>query len=484
MVVTHALQQLFLKQAGVLHFVGIGGIGMSGIAEILHSLGCQIQGSDIASNQNTTRLSDLGIKVFIGQSAENIINASFVVRSSAVGDNNPEITAAKKQSIPVISRAEMLSEIVKLKTTLSIAGTHGKTTTTTMAAAVFDAANLDPTVINGGIINAYGSNARLGKSDWLILEADESDGTFIRLPSTFGVITNIDQEHIDHYGSFEALKKAFATFISQLPFFGMAAVCMDDANIRAMLADFSQGKILTYAIDHQADVMARHIKQDTLKSEFDVVLKDKITGKEEYIPKVELAMPGRHNILNALAIITLTKAIGIENGSIYQAFRKFKGVQRRFTKVGSFNDITIIDDYGHHPTEIKETLKTAVHAVSHSKGRVIAVFKPHRYTRVEQLFDSFVLAFSSVDMVVVLPIYAAGETPIKGIDNKAIADAIVASGNVKATSVEDEEELVILLHQQAKNNDFIVCLGAGSITKIARALPERLETYHQNTPAS
>jgi UDP-N-acetylmuramate--alanine ligase len=466
------MQKALPFEIGTIHFIGIGGIGMSGIAEILHNLGYKVQGSDAASNYNVKRLEELGITVKIGQSGDNIGNASVVVKSSAIKDNNPEIIQAKKNNIPIIQRAEMLAELMRLKTSVAVAGTHGKTTTTTMVTAMFEAAKLDPTVVNGGIINAYGTNAHLGSGDWLIAEADESDGTFLKLPATVGIITNIDPEHLDHYGSFGAIKDAFRTFIEDLPFYGFGVLCKDHPEVSALASSINNRKVITYGIDSEADVKAFNIRTTTTGSTYDVQISSHLKCGEKTIKNINLPMPGRHNVLNSLAAISVAMELKFDDSAILNGFASFQGVKRRFTQTGIVNGITIIDDYGHHPKEISVTLKAARDT---TKGDIIAVVQPHRYSRVNDLFADFCNCFDNADKVVVADIYEAGEKPIAGITRDALVEGIKKAGHKDVTALKSAEELPALINKIAKAGDIVVCLGAGSITYWANSLPQDIE---------
>jgi len=460
---------------GIIHFIGIGGIGMSGIAEILHNLGYKVQGSDSSDNANVKRLRDMGVKIIIGQNAENIDNAAVVVKSSAITDTNPEIVAARDKKTPVIKRAEMLAEIMRLKKSIAVAGTHGKTTTTSLITNMFASCDMDPTVVNGGIINSYGTNAHLGDGEWLIAEADESDGTFLKLPATIGIITNIDPEHMEHYGSFDNLKKAFRDFIENLPFYGFGVLCKDHPEVSALASIITDRRIITYAIDSEADVKASNIRIDTEGSKYDVTISDNVKGGARKLSGIELPMPGQHNVSNSLAAISVAAELGFSDAQILKGFSSFKGVKRRFTKTGESNGVTIIDDYGHHPKEISVTLKTARTAVSKSKGNVIAVIQPHRYSRVHDLFDAFCNCLVDADKVIVTNIYEAGEKPIEGINRDSLIKGIKATGHKDVYALESEEELPKLVKQLAKSGDIVVCLGAGSISLWANELPSKLD---------
>ena len=465
------------RTVGVLHFVGIGGIGMSGIAEVLHNLGYQVQGSDIAENYTLERLRKLGIRIMVGaHNASHIEGAAALVISSAVKPDNPEVIEARAQRIPVVRRSEMLAELMRMKTTVSVAGTHGKTTTTSLISTLFLAADLKPTVINGGIINAYGTNAIMGESDWMVVEADESDGTFIRIPSTVAVITNIDPEHLDHYGSFEHLKSAFRQFIEQLPFYGFGVLCIDHPEVVALRATITDRRILTYGTSPQADVRAVNIRQIPNGQVFDVEMAQPQTGEVSLLKDVQLPMYGLHNVRNALAAIAVARDVGMDEAFILRGLRKFRGVKRRFTKTGETHGVTIIDDYGHHPVEISATLSSARQAVEASGGRVIAVVQPHRYTRLSHLFREFATCFHDADIVIVADVYAAGEAPIEGANRDALVAAIRDHGHKQVIALPTENMLAEILAELVQQHDFVVCLGAGSISSWAYKLPEQIET--------
>jgi len=470
------MQNKFSLDVGVIHFIGIGGIGMSGIAEILSNLGYKVQGSDSASSYVTQHLSDIGIKVMLGQKAENIKGASVIVKSSAVKDDNPEIMAARAQHIPVIKRAEMLAELMRLKSCVSVAGTHGKTSTTTMVTAIFDSAKLDPTVINGGIINSYGSNAHLGKGDWLVAEADESDGSFLKLPSTIAIITNIDPEHLENYsGSFDVLRKAFRDFIENIPFYGFGVLCIDHPEVRDLWKKVTDRKIITYGIESSdANIKAENIQASPDGSKYDVRISGLGAEKDRLVSGIYLSMPGIHNVQNSLAAISIAAELGFSDEEIRQAFSGFKGIKRRFTKTGEVGGIKIIDDYGHHPKEISATLKTAKQVVPSGKGNVIAVLQPHRFTRVRDLFNDFCSCFADADVVIVSEIYKAGEDPITGINMESLVKGIKDAGKKAVYPLNNATDLAGLINEVAKAGDIVVCLGAGDITKWAGSLPEEL----------
>ncbi len=456
---------------GTIHLVGIGGIGMSGIAEVLHELGYAVQGSDASESANVKRLQALGITVFIGQRAENVADVGVVVISSAIKPDNPEVQAARAAAIPVVRRAEMLAELMRLKAPIAIAGTHGKTTTTSIIAAMLDSAGLDPTVINGGIINAWGTNARLGKGDWMVVEADESDGTFIRIPATIAIVTNIDPEHLDHWGDFDELRSAFRRFVENLPFYGLAIVCLDHPEVQALIGDISDRRIVTYGVSRQADIRLTELTTENGHSRFTVEIGERVRGGAETLQDLLLPMVGQHNVLNALSAIAVARELEIPAGQIRRGLAAFEGVKRRFSKVGEVGGITIIDDYGHHPVEIGAVLKAAHDS---TEGRVIAVMQPHRYSRLRDLFDGFCACFNDADTVLVAPVYAAGEEPLEGYDHRSLVDGLTARGHRDAHPLDDPETLAELIAGIATPGDQVICLGAGSITSWANALPEQL----------
>lgn len=460
---------------GKVYFSGIGGIGMSGIAEVMHNIGYQVEGSDISNNANVQRLTAMGIDVNIGQVKENIGDISALVVSTAIREDNPEVVAARENFIPIVRRADMLAELMRLKWCVSVAGTHGKTTTTSMVAAVLDAAEIDPTVINGGIINAYGTNARVGEGDWMVVEADESDGSFMRLPATIAVVTNIDPEHLDHYGSFDAIKAAFRTFIEKVPFYGAAVLCIDHPEVQAVIPHISNRRVVTYGLKAQADVRAINVRFDKGAAFFDVQVSNHAKHGERLIEGFRLPMPGVHNVQNACAAIAVGLEMDMSDDQLRHAFEGFQGVKRRFTHVGEAGGITIIDDYGHHPVEVSAVLKAA--RDSH-EGRIIAVVQPHRYTRLQSLFDDFCAAFNDADHVIVAPVYEAGETPIEGIDHHALAKGLQARGHRNVDAIEGDDELAPLIKKIGQAGDMVVCLGAGNITAWAAALPEQLEALN------
>ncbi len=451
---------------GLIHFVGIGGIGMSGIAEVLLNLGYQVQGSDLRASPITERLAGMGAKIFVGQRAENVEGARVVVISSAIKPGNPELDAARAAGLPVVRRAEMLAELMRLRSNVAVAGTHGKTTTTSMVAALLDGGGLDPTVINGGIIQNYGSNARLGAGKWMVVEADESDGTFVKLPATIAIVTNIDPEHLDHYGDFEGVRDAFLAFVSNIPFYGLAVLCIDHPEVQRLVGLVDDRRKVTYGFARQADVRGEALRYEGGRAVFDVAFRGgaRIEG-------LTLPMPGAHNVSNALAAIVVAKELGVADADIRAAFAGFGGVKRRFTHVGSWNGAEIIDDYGHHPVEIAAVLKAARAACS---GKLIAVHQPHRYTRLADLFDEFCGAFNDADAVGIAEVYAAGEAPIEGVSRDALVEGLRAHGVRDAHGVEEEAGLAEFVRAHAGPGDMVVCLGAGSISAWANALPGKL----------
>lgn len=452
---------------GPIHFVGIGGIGMSGIAEVLLNHGYTVQGSDLKSTPITRRLEELGAHVFEGQRAENIANAEVVVISSAIKPGNAELDAARLQGLPIVRRAEMLAELMRLKSNIAVAGTHGKTTTTTMVATLLDAGEFDPTVVNGGIIHAYGSNARAGEGEWMVVEADESDGTFNRLPATIAIVTNIDPEHMEHWGDFDKLRQGFLDFVSNIPFYGVAVCCTDHAEVQALVGKIADRRVVTYGFNAQADVRATNLTYKNGVAHFDVALQ----AEDILIEGCTLPMPGDHNVSNALSAIAVARHLGMKGEQIRDALAKFGGVNRRFTRVAEVNGVTIIDDYGHHPVEIAAVLKAARQA---TEGRVIAVHQPHRYTRLSDLFDDFCACFNDADVVGIAEVYAAGEDPIEGASRDDLVAGLIRHGHRHARAVVGEDDLERLVREQARPGDMVVCLGAGTISTWANGLPDRL----------
>jgi UDP-N-acetylmuramate--alanine ligase len=460
---------------GTIHFVGIGGIGMSGIAEVLHNLGYSVQGSDVAESANVQRLRALGIKVAIGHAAGNLGDSVVIVVSSAIKPDNPELAAARAALLPVVRRAEMLGELMRLKWSIAVAGTHGKTTTTSLVAAVLEGAGYDPTVINGGIINAYGTNTRLGAGDWMVVEADESDGTFVKLPATIGIVTNIDPEHLDHFKTFDGVKAAFDSFVQNIPFYGFATLCIDHPEVQAMIPRVADRRIVTYGFSPQADIRAVNVESGRDGSTFDIEINGRF-GESRTIRGIALSMLGRHNVQNACAAIAVAVEMHVEDDALRGALARFQGVKRRFTKTGTAGGVTVIDDYGHHPVEIAAVLRAARLAVAgDAAAKVIAVVQPHRYTRLASLFEDFCTCFNDADMVVVADVYAAGEGPIAGIDRDSLVAGLQSHGHRHVVALPDSDALAGMIARAAAPGDFVVCLGAGNITAWAAALPAQLQ---------
>ncbi|WP_379547776.1 UDP-N-acetylmuramate--L-alanine ligase [Qipengyuania sp. DSG2-2] len=469
---------------GVVHFVGIGGIGMSGIAEVMANLGYTVQGSDLSESPTVERLRARGIAVRIGHERENVEGAAVVVTSTAVRRTNPEVAAALENRTPVVRRAEMLAELMRLKSTVAVAGTHGKTTTTSMIAALLDKGGVDPTVINGGIIEQYGSNARLGDSDWMVVEADESDGSFLRLDGTIAVVTNIDPEHLDHYGDFDGVKRAFVEFIHNVPFYGAAILCIDHPEVQAVIGSVRDRRVVTYGFSLQADICGVNIRPDEGGNTFDVIIRQR--GEEDRrIEGVRLPMPGRHNVQNALAAIAVSIEMGCPDDVIRDGFGSFGGVRRRFTKTGEVSveggTVRIIDDYAHHPVEITAVLGAARESAGASGGRVIAVMQPHRYSRLGDLMDDFQSCFNEADTVYVTPVYAAGEDPIEGVSSEDLVSGMTSRGHRSAATVADQSELAGKLASTIAAGDIVVCLGAGDITKWAATLPSAVQSAREQS---
>lgn len=457
---------------GPLHFTGIGGIGMSGIAEIMHNLGYAVQGSDVAENANVQRLRAMNIPISIGHDAANLGDAKVVVVSSAIQPANPEIEAARTRHLPIVRRAEMLAELMRLKWAIAVGGTHGKTTTTSLIAALLDTAAMDPTVINGGIINVWGTNARLGTGDWMVVEADESDGTFTKLPATICVVTNIDPEHMDHYGRFERLQDAFHTFVTNIPFYGFAALCIDHPEVQTLIARVADRRIVTYGFSPQAEIQGINVEGGVNGARFDAVVRNGDPHASRTIENIRLPMFGEHNVQNALATVAVGVRMGLTDDIIRRALVTFGGVKRRFTRTGESDGVTVIDDYGHHPVEIAAVLKAARQA---TRGRVIAVVQPHRYSRLRDLFEGFCTCFNEAEEVIVADVYAAGEAPIEGVDRMALVNGLRDHGHRSVHALEGPEHLASLVKSMTAPGDLVVCLGAGNITTWAQALPRELD---------
>ena len=460
------------RDIGPVHFVGIGGIGMSGIAEVLVNLGYRVQGSDVAENANVQRLRGLGVTVFIGHDAANLGDAQVIVVSSAIKRDNPELKLARERLLPVVRRAEMLGELMRLKQAIAIAGTHGKTTTTSMVAALLDAGGFDPTVINGGIINAYGTNARMGASDWMVVEADESDGTFVRLPIDVALVTNIDPEHLDHYGNFDRVRDAFRQFVENVPFYGFAVMCMDHPEVQSLIGRIEDRRIITYGMSPQAAVRAVDLRVENRATRFGVLIRDRLSGATHVIDDLTVSIPGEHNVQNATGAVAIAHHLGIGDDAIRAGLAGFGGVKRRFTLTGTWNGVDVFDDYGHHPVEIAAVLKAARSVAG--GGHVVAVVQPHRYTRLHDLFDGFCSCFNDADTVIVAPVYAAGEAPIEGVDRDALVEGLRIRGHRDARALSSREALAGMIRDTVRPGDTVVCLGAGSITQWAYALPGEL----------
>lgn len=478
-----------LGNIGMIHFIGIGGIGMSGIAEILHNLGYRVQGSDSSESANVERLRSLGIHVLIGQNADHVKQASLVVISSAIKSDNSELMAARFLKIPVVRRAEMLAELMRLKKSIAIAGTHGKTTTTSLVGTLLESAHLDPTVVNGGIINAYGTNAKLGQGEWLVAESDESDGSFLRLPATIAVVTNIDPEHMDYYQDFDTLKKAFHTFVTHIPFYGCAIMCLDHPEVRALCDQIIDRRVLTYGFSGDADIAAQNVRITSTGVVFDVVIQPRALSKssqkllgafdgEAYrLCDVHLSMSGKHNVQNSLVMVAVAIELGIDEAVLRHAMQNFQGVKRRFTLVGEVDGVSIIDDYAHHPVEIDAVLKAArdrLSAREQEEGRLVAVVQPHRYSRLASLLDDFASCFSLADHVIVMPVYSAGEEPIVGVSSDRLA-ALLKEQGLSVDTIQNASELAPKLSSFVTKGDMVVCLGAGNITHLANVLPQQLK---------
>jgi UDP-N-acetylmuramate--alanine ligase len=464
---------------GPIHLVGIGGIGMSGIAEILHNLGYTVQGSDTSESPNVARLRAKGMEIFIGHDASHVDAASAVVISSAVKMDNPEVVAARTRRIPVVRRAEMLSELMRLKLCVSVAGTHGKTTTTSLASAMLEAGGVNPTTINGGIINAYGTNVRIGSGEWMVVEADESDGTFIKIPSTIAIITNIDPEHLDFYGSFDAVRAAFRQFIDNLPFYGVGVLCLDHPEVQQLMGQVQDRRVLSYGLSPQAQVRAVNLRQEAEGQYFDIEIAPEVLGPDApqraMLKDIMLPMHGLHNVRNALAAITVGLVLNMEDDAILKALGQFEGVKRRFTRTGETKGVLVIDDYGHHPAEISATLSAARQVADARGGRVIAVMQPHRYSRLASLFNEFATCFNDADAVLISDVYTAGEAPIEGIHRDALVAALKQAGHRQTDALQAPETLAKQLATIVREKDVVVCLGAGNITNWAHALPAELE---------
>ncbi|MEO0327556.1 MAG: UDP-N-acetylmuramate--L-alanine ligase [Pseudomonadota bacterium] len=459
------------EKIGLVHFVGIGGIGMSGIAEVLHNLGYDVQGSDQNDSANVKRLREKGITVHIGHRAENLGDAEVVVASSAIKADNPERVEARARNLPMVRRAEMLAELMRFRKSIAIGGTHGKTTTTSMVGTLLVAGGLDPTVINGGIINEYGTNARMGDGEWMVVEADESDGTFLRLPADIAVVTNIDPEHLDHYGDYEAVKKAFTQFVENVPFYGFGVMCLDHPEVQSQVSRITDRRVVTYGENPQAQVRFKDVTTSGAATLFEVERLNRKTGEVEQIKDLVLPMPGLHNVSNATAAIAIALELDVAPEAIRKGLASFGGVRRRFTHTGSWNGVEVFDDYAHHPVEIKAVLSAARQA---SSGRVIAIKQPHRYTRLESLFDDFCACFNEADTVLVAPVYPAGEKAIPGINSDTLAAGLRSGGHRNAIAIEGPQTIAKSVAEIAKPGDYVIFLGAGDVTQWAHALPDEL----------
>ena len=459
------------RDVGPIHFIGVGGIGMSGIAEVMSTLGYKVQGSDISDNYNVSRLRKHGIEVAIGHDVANLKDAAVVVVSSAVKSDNPELVEARKRYLPVVRRAEMLAELMRFKSCVAVGGTHGKTTTTSIVASLLDAGKFDPTVINGGIINAYGTNARLGKGEWMVVESDESDGTFVKLPADIVIVTNIDPEHLDHYGTFEKAKEAFLRFVENIPFYGFAVMCIDHPVVQELIGQIIDRRVITYGRSPQADYCLTGGEFENGATHFAVRVKNRRDGSTHEISDLALHMPGDHNALNSTAALAVARELGINDEAIRSGLAAFEGVKRRFTRTGEYNGVTVYDDYGHHPVEIAAVLSAARRV---TKGQVIAVMQPHRFTRLHSLFNDFCTCFNNADQVIVAPVYAAGETPIEGASHENLVEGLGARGHRAVSKIDTPEQLAPLVRGMVKPGDIVVCLGAGTITQWAYALPGQL----------
>ena len=464
------------QEIGPIHFVGIGGIGMSGIAEVLCNLGYAVTGSDVAESANVKRLREKGIRVAVGHKANNIDDAHVIVISSAIKRDNPELIAARAQRLPVVRRAEMLAELMRLKTCVAIGGTHGKTTTTSMVAALLEGGGFDPTVINGGIINSYGTNARLGSGDWMVVEADESDGTFLKLPADIAIVTNVDPEHLDHFHTYDAVQEAFRDFVANVPFYGFAVMCIDHPVVQTLVGRIEDRRVITYGENPQSDVLLFNLDHVNGHSRFSVAFRTRTGESVHEIRDLLLPMPGRHNALNATAAIAVARELGMTDEQIRKALAGFSGVKRRFTRAGEWNGVTVIDDYGHHPVEIAAVLRAARET---TKNQVIAIMQPHRYTRLQSLFESFCTCFNDADTVMIAPVYSAGETPIVGADRDSLVQGLRARGHRQVIALDGPQQIARLVKELAQPGDYVVCLGAGNITQWAYALPGELAALEQ-----
>jgi len=461
---------MFRGRVRHVHFVGVGGIGMSGLAEILRNLDFQVSGSDLREGENTLALRRIDVRIDLGHRASNVDGADVVVYSSAIDRDNPELVRARELSTPVISRAEMLAELMRLKHGVAIAGSHGKTTTTSLVATVLRSAGLDPTVVVGGRMASFGSNAKLGQGDLLVAEADESDGSFLRLSPTIAVVTNIDPEHLDHYGTHERLKDAFVEFIEKVPFYGLGVLCLDHPHVQELLPRVGRRHV-TYGLSHQADYSARNLRGEGTSTSFDAFRRGEPLGR------FSVRMPGEHNVLNTLACIAVGDELAVPLDVMKSSLETFHGVARRFSVVAEPNGIALVDDYGHHPAEIRATLKAARSAYP---GRVLTAFQPHRYSRTQALFDEFACAFNDADVVLVTDVYPAGEAPIPGAEGRPLAEAIRKHGHHAVRYAPDRAALVELLALEARPGDVVIALGAGNINSILPDLEKKITSLGAN----
>ena len=459
------------EKIGLVHFVGIGGIGMSGIAEVLHNLGYDVQGSDQNDGANVQRLRDKGIVVHIGHRAENLGDSEVVVASSAIKQDNPERLEARRRNLPIVRRAEMLAELMRFRKSIAVGGTHGKTTTTSMVGSLLVTGGLDPTVINGGIINEYGTNARMGDGEWMVVEADESDGTFLKLPADIAIVTNIDPEHLDHYGNYEAVKSAFTQFVENVPFYGFGVMCLDHPEVQSQVARITDRRVVTYGENPQSEVRFHNVKAVGAANHFDVTRRNRKTGELEQLADLKLPMPGIHNVSNATAAIAVALELGVDPDDIRKGLASFGGVRRRFTHTGSWKGVEVFDDYAHHPVEIKAVLSAARASTT---GKVIAIKQPHRYTRLESLFGDFCACFNDADVVMIAPVYEAGETPIEGVNAESLAEGLRSGGHRNAQAISGPEVISEKVAEIAAPGDYVIFLGAGNVTQWAHALPEQL----------
>ena len=465
------MTKLNIGKNEIIHFIGIGGIGMSGLAQIMKTMGLNIQGSDLTKNKNIENCKKLGIKIFYGQKKNNILKASIIVKSSAIKKNNVEIIEAKKRKIPIFERVEMLANIVSLKKNIIISGSHGKTTTTSLVGKILTSSKIDPTIINGGVINSLRSNAKLGKSEWTVLEADESDGSFLKLPINYSIVTNIDYEHLDYYKNFQNLKKSFIKFIDKTPPIGKSFICIDDITIKNLISKLSTKNYVTYGLNPKADYQIKNIKYEKEKTKFDLIIRN-LNGKKKIIKNIILKLNGEYNVKNATAAISICLNLGVTINVIKKALKNFSGVQRRMTKIFTKNKNLFFDDYAHHPTEIQSVLD-GLRKISNKK-KIITIFQPHRFSRVKQLKFKFANSFKKSDLVILCPIYSAGERVDKSYNNINFAKMISDNSKVQVILIEKMEELVNFLKKSLVSDEIIIGMGAGSISNWMRNLQNYL----------